>query len=316
MMFNDRLRAHLTILRVDHWFKNIFMLPGTVVAVSLMPSQALDELLFRLVAGFAALCLTASSYYTLNELLDAPYDAYHPEKKHRPVPSGRVNVPLAWLQWLVLGIVSMLAGWWLISWKFAAVQASLWLMGCIYNVSPIRTKDIAYLDVISESINNPLRMLAGWYVTTSTLLPPLSLLMAYWMVGGFFMTLKRYAEYRSIGDRQITILYRKSFQRYDERGLLNTVLFYTAASMICLGAFIVRYRLELILGFPLIALVMTMYFDIGMRPNSPVQAPEKLYREPGLMVVLVATLIVLVLLMLVDMPWLHRALTPQISTPL
>ena len=36
-------------------------------------------------------------------------------------------------------------------------------MGCLYNIPPIRTKDHAYVDVLSESINNPIRFLVGWY---------------------------------------------------------------------------------------------------------------------------------------------------------
>ena len=35
-----------------------------------------------------ATCLVASSNYVLNELLDGPHDRLHPEKQHRPVPSG------------------------------------------------------------------------------------------------------------------------------------------------------------------------------------------------------------------------------------
>jgi hypothetical protein len=36
------------------------------------------------------------------------------------------------------------------------------LQGIVYNVRPLRTKDKPYLDVISESINNPLRLTIGW----------------------------------------------------------------------------------------------------------------------------------------------------------
>ena len=55
-------------------------------------------------------------------------------------------------------------------------------MGCFYNIPPARTKDVPYLDVLTESINNPLRMLLGWYAVTSVLVPPVSLLVSYWPV--------------------------------------------------------------------------------------------------------------------------------------
>jgi hypothetical protein len=50
--------------------------------------------------------------------------------------------------------------------------------------------------------------------------------------------------------------------------------------MLFFGAFIMRYRIELILVFPLVALLMATYFRLAFRPNSAAQNPEELYREP------------------------------------
>src|SRR6476661_9627304 len=98
----SRWRAHVRICRVDHWFKNVFVLPGVVVAISIVPHVDAGDLAWRLAAGLLAVCLIASSNYVLNELQDAPYDVHHPVKRHRPVPSGLVIVPLAYAQWIVL----------------------------------------------------------------------------------------------------------------------------------------------------------------------------------------------------------------------
>lgn len=37
-----------------------------------------------------------------------------------------------------------------ISAAFTIVAVLLWIMGCVYNIRPIRTKDAVYLDVLSE----------------------------------------------------------------------------------------------------------------------------------------------------------------------
>ena len=63
--------------------------------------------------------------------------------------------------------------------------------------------------------------------------------------------------------------------------------------MLFLGAFIMRYRIELILGFPFIALTMAVYLKLAFKRESAVQNPEKLYREPLLMGAFVATLLVM-----------------------
>jgi hypothetical protein len=71
-----------------------------------------------------------------------------------------------------------------------------------------------------------------------------------------------------------------------------------------------RYRLELILAFPLIALVMAVYLGLAFKPESAVVNPEKLYREPVLMGAVVACAVALILLMVVDIPVLDTILKP------
>ena len=84
------LLGHLQIARVDHWFKNVFVLPGIVVAVSLDPGSVVPHLWLRIVLGLLAVCLVASSNYVINELMDARFDRFHPVKCNRPVPSDKV----------------------------------------------------------------------------------------------------------------------------------------------------------------------------------------------------------------------------------
>ena len=100
------------------------------------------------------------------------------------------------------------------------------------------------------------------------------------MIGCYFMAAKRFAEYNDFqrtGDDAAR--YRKSFAHYTSERLLVSIMFYASAAMLFFGAFIVRYRLELILSFPLVAVFMAMYLHLAFRPDSPVENPEKLYRE-------------------------------------
>src|SRR3546814_20228386 len=90
----------------------------------------------------------------------------------------------------------------------------------MYNLKPFRTKDKAYLDVISESINNPIRLTLGWTMVDPTTLPPSSLLLAYWTGGAFLMGAKRLSEYRDIStdaDMQMLHRYMRSFSSSVER---------------------------------------------------------------------------------------------------
>jgi decaprenyl-phosphate phosphoribosyltransferase len=307
------LRGHLQIMRVDHWFKNVFVLPGVVAALGVDFAGTKEGLWLRLVLGLISICLVASSNYVINEVLDAPSDRSHPIKRNRPTPAGFVSVPLAYVQWIALMVVGVAIGA-QVSTPFAVVVFILWVMGCIYNIPPLRSKDVPYVDVLSEAVNNPLRMLAGWFIATTSSAAPASLLLSYWMVGCYFMALKRYAEYREIGDRNAAAAYRKSFGYYTSERLLVSIMFYGSAAMLFLGAFVMRYRLELILAFPLVALVMAMYLDLSFKEDSAVQRPEGLYKEPKLMAAVIACSIAMAGLMLIDMPVLKDVFNPTAPT--
>jgi 4-hydroxybenzoate polyprenyltransferase len=295
------IKGHLQICRFDHWIKNVFILPGILVALSLYPQGINFGLINDILIGLFASGLIASSNYVINEVLDAPFDALHPTKKNRPTPSGQVNIKLAYLQWIAIMIVGLaLAS--LVSRNLVYVLAALWLMGCIYNIAPIRAKDISYIDVLVEAINNPIRFLAGWFMVSPPFVPPTSLLISYWMIGCYLMAIKRFAEMRDISKSISAKHYRKSFAFYTEQNLLVSIMFYAASSMLFFGAFVMRYKLELILSFPFIALIMAMYLNLAFKDDGSAQAPEKLWREKSLILVCFICLMLMIFLMNYSLP--------------
>ncbi len=299
------ISPYISIARPDHWFKNVFMVAGSLLAVFYTADRIDSFPFWTMLIGLAATCLIASSNYVINEVLDAPSDLRHPVKRMRPVPSGRVKLPIAYAEWIALGV----AGVWLgtaVNAPFVWSLVALWVMGCVYNIRPLRTKETPYLDVVSESVNNPIRLLLGWFVVTPSVIPPLSLLVAYWMVGAFFMASKRFAEYRMIGDPAAAAAYRSSFRHYTEDRLLVSMFFYTAACALMLGVFIVRYKLELLLSVPLLAGFFAYYLHVTFKVNSPVQNPEHLYKQTGLMLYLAVTCLVFLALVFLDWPALYE----------
>jgi len=298
------LRAYLQIARIDHWFKNSFMVLGVILALFYEPRVISWSSVWPLTIAVVATCLVASSNYVLNELLDGPNDLLHPEKRFRPVPSGRVKPALAYVEWLLLAAAGFALAWSLNPYFFAAATW-LWVMGIAYNVPPLRTKEWPYLDVLSESINNPIRLLLGWFALVTGHFPPVSLAISYWMVGAFFMAMKRYAEYRHIGDAKVAASYRRSFAYYTEERLLISLFFYATACALFGGIFIVRYHPELILFAPLAAGLFAYYMKLGLQPDSPVQNPEKLYKQHGFVAYLVVCFVAFVILMFTSIPAMY-----------
>lgn len=296
---------YIEIARPDHWFKNVFMLAGVVLAYFYQMTPFTLSQLWMIPFAVFATCIIASSNYVINEVLDAPNDIGHPTKRDRPIPSGKVKLPIAYAEWICLGIAGLILAWF-VNLPFFFSALALLVMGLAYNIPPVRTKELPYLDVISESVNNPLRLMLGWFTISAGQLPPMSLMISYWMIGAFFMASKRFAEYRQIADKSVAAAYRKSFAYYDDNRLLVSMFFYASGAALMLGVFIIRYQFELILSVPLIAGFFSMYMQVTLKENSAVQNPEKLYKERGLMLYLMITLTVFIGLMFVSIPSLYE----------
>ncbi len=294
--------AYIKIARPDHWVKNVFIMPGLVLALILirMPDEW-GSFIIKLTAGFFATCFIASANYVINEWLDAEFDKYHPTKKNRPVVSQNMKFSLVMAEYAVCIVLGLLLS---IAVNIPLLLTELWLlvMGVLYNVKPIRTKDIVYLDVLSESINNMIRLLLGWFIVCEDVYPPSSILVGYWMAGAFLMAVKRYAEYRMINNPSLAGSYRKSFATYTEASLLCSSFFYALCATFLIGIFLLKYRIEYIVAIPVLFLLFCYYLYIAHKPDSAAQKPEKLFREKKLMILVGVLVVLFALLTVIDIP--------------
>ena len=228
------MKDYIKIARPDHWIKNLFIFPGTLFALLLVGWKgSYGGLAGIALVSFFCTCMIASANYVINEWLDARFDKYHPTKKKRPVVQNTMSGKIVAAEYAVLAAVGLGASL-LVNIPFFVCELWLLVMGVLYNVKPFRTKDIAYLDVLSESINNAIRLLLGWFFVTADYLPPVTIVLGYWLGGAFLMAIKRYAEYRMIGDKSTAALYRKSFGQYTEQSLLISAFFYAMCSLLSL----------------------------------------------------------------------------------
>lgn len=275
---------YLKVARIDHWLKNIFIVFGHAVAVVLVLNLEVDmPLVVKAALSLLPACLIASANYILNEILDAPFDKLHPRKKMRPIPAGKVSVPILWgimAGCIVVGFA--LAFWWFSNPGYWIALGLLLFSGLVYNIQPVRLKDRAFLDVIAESFNNPIRLWLGWFaLVETTRYPPLSIMLAWWCFGGLLMTGKRYSEFRFINDKELSGQYRKSFQVYTDKSLIIAMITYANLFCFCAGWAICSYPPlnNLVLVFPLIILAVVMYFRHAMSEVGARLEPEQLLQN-------------------------------------
>jgi 4-hydroxybenzoate polyprenyltransferase len=152
-----RVRGATRTLRPHQWVKNLFVLAPVVFAKHLTHPSIIKSAL----GAFGVFCLLTGAVYTLNDIVDAKADRIHPVKRHRPIASGRVPVPVAKVMVVALVIVA-LGGAALGPLPFLAVTAGYFVLNIAYSFG---LKKIAYLDVGCISLGFVLRVLAGGFAT-------------------------------------------------------------------------------------------------------------------------------------------------------
>ena len=145
----------LKTMRPHQWVKNVFVLAPVVFAKEIFD----PALMIRAVGAFGVFCLLAGAVYTINDISDVRADREHPAKRYRPIPSGRVPIPLARRVALLL-LVAALAGAAAGSLALLAVAIGYFLLNLAYSS---RLKHVAYVDVACIALGFVLRVMAGGF---------------------------------------------------------------------------------------------------------------------------------------------------------
>jgi 4-hydroxybenzoate polyprenyltransferase len=143
------------LIRPKQWIKNLVIFAPLIFAKELFVG---DQVVAALRA-FLAFCLTASAVYILNDIADVEADRAHPEKRNRPIASGRMSVRSALV---VLGVVMVLGALLCIGMRtrFILLLAVYFALNVAYS---FRLKNVMLLDVFIIAAGFMLRVLAGAY---------------------------------------------------------------------------------------------------------------------------------------------------------
>ena len=311
------IAAYLALARFDHATKHVFIIPGMMLAY-LLRGERSSSLEISIGLGLIAAVCIASANYVINEWLDREFDKFHPTKSARSAVQHQLRKELVLVEWFFFLCVGLGSAF--LANKAMLVSACIFaLQGIVYNVSPIRTKDKPYLDVISESINNPLRLMIGWSMVDPTTFPPGSIVLAFWAGGAFLMAAKRLSELREIEashGRALLVRYRASFAGYSDVSLTVSCMVYALFSSFFLAVFLIKYHIEYLLIVPVVIALFAQYMALAMQRGSSAQKPEKLFREHGLIATVVLLSVVFIFATFMKLPVLEELTSQQyISVP-
>lgn len=189
-------------LRPQQWVKNL-----SLFASIIFTGQLFNVPLFVLsVLGFIVFCILSSASYLLNDIVDAPLDRLHPEKKHRPIASGVLSSHRAFEIFAILSILGLVFAF-LLSPSFFIISAAFLVLHILYS---LYLKKIAVMDILAIAVSFILRVFAGEVLTGFHL--SVWLLLTVVFLALFIATSKRKSELELIGATT-----RPSLLHYKER---------------------------------------------------------------------------------------------------
>lgn len=143
--------TYLRALRPHQWSKNL------LVFMPLLASHSLQGAGFVVIA-FVAFCLTASSVYILNDLMDLDADRAHARKRNRAFASGALPIGSGILLSVILLLVAILLSAVFTPPRFLAVLLLYYAMTFAYSVF---LKRLLVIDVMILAALYTLRIIGG-----------------------------------------------------------------------------------------------------------------------------------------------------------
>ena len=143
----------LESLRPRQWVKNLFVFGGLLFGQQLFYPPAV----WAALAAFVVFCGLSGAIYLLNDVADRDKDRLHPDKRMRPIASGRLSVRVALIAAAVLIVSGLAAAVW-VSRPFALVALAYVVLLSAYSAW---LKHVVIVDVLVVAIGFVLRAAAG-----------------------------------------------------------------------------------------------------------------------------------------------------------
>ena len=275
------LNNFFRLLRVEQWYKNIIIFISLIFSFNLFNK----ELFISIFLGFISLCLISSSYYIINDLNDIKKDKSHPEKKKRPLASGKIKYSTAILISFILLNISLLMAYNL-SKMFLLMISLLFLLSQIYTFF---IRNTAFLDIIFISTNFVIRAISGTFIIQS----PVSswVILSTFFLSSFLVSSKRTIEISSNFSKE----YRKSYGPEDKKVLEVLSMMSITLVFVFFSVYsVLNENPLLLLSLPVAIYIILLFFRESHLNPEKIRNPEKFILEKRTLIAIIIWLIIVV----------------------
>lgn len=166
-------------IRPWQWYKQAVLLLGIVFGGLMLDVAAWTDVL----VGVLAFCALAGAVYLFNDIQDLERDRRHPTKRHRPIASGQVPVPVAGAAALVLAADGLALAF-IVNVSFGLLAVAYLGLNVLYSTV---LRGVLFVDVLVVALGFLIRAVAGAvavHVAVSEWLVALVLLVALMLALG------------------------------------------------------------------------------------------------------------------------------------
>lgn len=212
------LAAIVRLCRPKQWVKNALIFAAPLAAGAFGSPGVVT----RVAIAFATFCAASSATYVINDIRDVESDRKHPRKRLRPIASGAVPIPVAWVVAAVLFAAAAVGAMASYS-EFRYILLAYVLLTLSYSFG---IKHISVVEMVALVSGFVLRGFAGAAAARVPVSPWFFVVVS----AGAMMIIaaKRSGELKSVGDgsgtRKVLSTYTPQFLRSIETAALSTGL--------------------------------------------------------------------------------------------
>jgi len=259
------MKHYLQVMRPKQWTKNLIIFAGIIFA------NQLNNLEYLLICIEAVIifCILSGVVYIINDIIDIENDRNHPVKRFRPIASGKINIKVARVQAIGLGIIALIWSF-QINLKFGIIALSYLVLITLYS---FYLKRIVIVDVLTIAGGFVLRAVAGGYCINI----PISewLLICTVLLALFLGFSKRRHELLMLNDQAIS--HREILDEYSPQLLDQMIPVVTASTVIAYALYTMtekRTQVHMIVTVPFVLYGIFRYLylvykkDLGGNPSK------------------------------------------------
>lgn len=267
-----QINHYLKLIRINQWYKNLVIFLPIFFAGKLFELVLLE----KIIIGMIALCLISSANYILNDIIDLKNDKIHPEKKHRPLASGKITILKASIIGIFFVLISIFIAYNL-GMMFLLLLLFLFISTTLYTVW---LKKEPIVDIILIATNFVIRAISGAFIISVFVSPWLIVCPFFFAL--FLAASKRDSDLKLL--KENATVHRNVLKYYTPQ-ITNALMITSISCFIMSYALYAFSRTELLLlTLPFAIYTIYRYYLLVISGSEIARNPEKVYKDKRIII--------------------------------